>query len=156
MSSRPWLGTGQGPGNRRKDSNSALTVNGDISNSTVSRLQPSKWSQKAPSTWGDRPLTGLPLSLNKAPSIRIGLHLTRCWPKGSHGNPTTTQAVGNAVGCSPQTEDKALLWMTTSTQLVGRGETELVPAQFSLLHSSVFRTGRCSVCCFQVRNINST
>ena len=43
----------------------------------------------------------------KLPVLGIGYIPLSCWPKGSHGNSQTTQAVAKTVSCSPQTDGKA-------------------------------------------------
>ena len=61
------------------------------------------------------------------------LHLIGFWPKGTHGNPQTTQVIAKAIGCSPQTEYKYLL-LNTAHILLNEHEVELVPTK-SLHHS---------------------
>lgn len=63
------------------------------------------------------PQTGHLLSTNEASNTKIGLHLTELLAKGSHGNPKTTQAVATPLGCSTQTDSKALLLKTTTPTL---------------------------------------
>lgn len=36
----------------------------------------------------------------------VGYIYLRCWPKCSHRNPQTIQAIFKTIGCSPQTDDK--------------------------------------------------
>lgn len=48
-------------------------------------------------------------------------------PKVSHGNLKTTQDIAKTIGCSAETDRKALLLQTTSTQLLVLGEVKLMP-----------------------------
>jgi hypothetical protein len=63
----------------------------------------------------------------KLPVLGIGYIPLSCWPKGSHGNSQTTQAVVRTIGCSSQTDGKAPVLKITPTQLTEHGEVELVP-----------------------------
>ena len=63
----------------------------------------------------------------KLPVLGIGYIQLSCWPKGSHGNSQTTQAVVRTIGCSSQTDGKAPVLKITPTQLTEHGEVELVP-----------------------------
>ena len=48
-------------------------------------------------------------------------------PKSPRETPQTPQAIAKAIGCSPQTDGKALLLKTTPVQLTEPGEVNLVP-----------------------------
>ena len=76
---------------------------------------------------GSRALTSHFLSPMKFPVPGMDYIELSCWPKGSHGNPHP-QAVAKIIGCSPQTDDKALLLNTTPIQLTEHREVQLVPA----------------------------
>ena len=54
------------------------------------------------------------MSPNKTSMSRMGYILLNHWPKVSHG-PLNTPAIAKAIGCSPQTDGKALLLKITST-----------------------------------------
>lgn len=58
-----------------------------------------------------------------APSM--GLISTSCWPKGSLGNPQTTQATAKVIGGSLQANIKVLLLRTMPTQLSKHGKAAL-------------------------------
>lgn len=60
-------------------------------------------------------------------STRAGLHLIEHCPKVSHGNLKTTQDIAETIGCSAETDRKALLLKTTSTQFVVLVEVKLMP-----------------------------
>ena len=77
---------------------------------------------------GDRTPTGHLLSPNEASSTRNGLHLIKFITKGYHGNPQITQAIAQVIKSFPQTDGKALLLETTSTQFTEHREVKLVPS----------------------------
>lgn len=60
-------------------------------------------------------------------SFRNDVQLIKLWVKGVPQTPPSHQAVAKAVGCSPQTNNKALFLKTTPTWLSEHGQTELVP-----------------------------
>lgn len=53
------------------------------------------------------------------------------------GTPQMIQAIDKTMGCSPQTDVKALLLKTTATQLIEQGEAKLTPTYS--LHCLAFR-----------------
>ena len=55
----------------------------------------------------------------------LGCIQLSCWPRGSHENPQTTQAVANTMGCSMKNDSGAPLLRTTPTQPSGHGEVGL-------------------------------
>lgn len=67
------------------------------------------------------------LSPSKASSARNDLHLIKCVPWEAPPHTQITQDIAKALGCSPQTDAKALLLKTTPTQLIKHGELELIP-----------------------------
>lgn len=50
-----------------------------------------------------------------------------CWSKVFHGSLQPTQAVPMTIGGSPQTDSKAPLLKTTSTQLTEHRDVKLLP-----------------------------
>lgn len=61
--------------------------------------------------------------------------------------PQTTQFIAKAIGCSPQTDGRTLLWKTTPAKRTEHGEVGLVPTQsLRPLLTRVHATGKYSVC----------
>jgi hypothetical protein len=52
-----------------------------------------------------------------------------CWPRWSHKNSQTTQAVIKAINCTLQTDHKAPLLKTTPMQLIKHGDIVLLSTQ---------------------------
>lgn len=72
---------------------------------------------KSPNNGGDR----IPTVQLLSPLSYLQLS---CWPKGSHGNPQTTQAIDSILDRFPYTDSNTLLLKTTATQLTEcRGRT---------------------------------
>lgn len=85
----------------------------------------------------------------------LGCIQLSCWPRGSHENPQTTQAVANTMGCSMKNDSGAPLLRTTPTQLTEYGEIKLTSTwEPSPLHFSVFGVRRNSAG-YPERNINT-
>lgn len=59
--------------------------------------------------------------------VGTGSHPILLLPKESHGNPPTTQAAANIIGCSPDADSSTPLLKKTLTQLIEHGRVELVP-----------------------------
>lgn len=72
---------------------------------------------------GDIVPTGRFLSPNETFNTR---YVLQPMPKRSHRNPQTTQAIATAIDCSLQTNSKALLLKTKSTQFIEHEELRLV------------------------------
>lgn len=56
------------------------------------------------------------------------VHLIETLTKGVSSESQTTQAIANAIDCSPQADGKIVLLKTTLLQLIEQGEVELVPS----------------------------
>lgn len=82
---------------------------------------------KLPNNGRDRHPTGKLLSLNKASSNRIRLHLVDLLTKEFHRNPQGTQTLAQIVSCSPYTDSQDPLVKTTAIELSEHGKVELMP-----------------------------
>ena len=60
------------------------------------------------------------------PVAGLGCIHLNCWPRGSHENPQTTQAVAKTIVFSSQTDRKAPLLKVIPIKLIDREEVKLV------------------------------
>lgn len=80
-----------------------------------------------PNNGEDRTPTGHRSSSNEASNTGTGLHIIELLAPGFLWEPPNKPSCCKAVGCSPQTDSKALFLKITPTQLTQHGEGELVP-----------------------------
>lgn len=76
------------------------------------------------------------LSLNEASSTGLGLHLIELFVKGVSLELSTTKAVTNIIGCSLQSDSRALLQTIIHTQLMEHKNVDLGLQKPSLLQAS--------------------
>ena len=82
---------------------------------------------KSLNSGGTRDLTGHLLSPNEAFNTRNGLYIIELLPERSRENHKQHKLLPRLVGCFSQMGSKFPLSKTILTQLIERGEVELVP-----------------------------